>query len=108
MFWRKCSCAMVPTRPDLREILHSEPFPDFVSGRLAKKAATRLSSLGLKRGEVFIKFGKVRAHGKTARPGRFAFNLRPIFAQTDHNGAVGDDELTLNMALALTRDDRPH
>jgi hypothetical protein len=43
-----------------REILHSEPFPHLVS-ELGKKAAARLSSMGLKRGDVFIKFGK-RAH----------------------------------------------
>jgi hypothetical protein len=40
-----------------REILHSEPFPNFASD-LAAKAAERLSVLGLKKGEALIKFGK--------------------------------------------------
>ena len=40
-----------------RDILHSEPFPDFAS-ELAGKAARKMSTLGLRRGEVFIKFGK--------------------------------------------------
>ena len=36
-----------------------------------------------------------------------AIRIQPasFFARPDHNGAVRDDELTLNMAVALTRDD---
>lgn len=87
-----------------REILHSEPFPDFVS-ELAKKATTRLSSLELKRGDVFIKFGKRVHMEQLHETGALRIQPATYFAQTDHNGAVRDDELTLSMALALTRDD---
>jgi len=87
-----------------REILHSEPFPDFVS-ELAKKAAKRLSSLGLKRGDVFIKFGKRVHMERLHETGALRIQPATYFAQTDHNGAVRDDELTLSVALAFTRDD---
>jgi hypothetical protein len=87
-----------------REILHSEPFPDFASA-LAQKAAARLSSLGLKRGDVFIKFGKRVYMERLHETGALRIQPATYFARTDHNGAIRDDELTLSMALALTRDD---
>jgi hypothetical protein len=87
-----------------REILHSEPFPDFASD-LARRAAARLSWLGLKRGDVFIKFGKRVYMERLHEIGALRIQPASYFAQPDHNGAVRDDELTLNMAVALTRGD---
>jgi hypothetical protein len=87
-----------------RETLHSEPFPDFASD-LAKRAAARLSSLALKRGDVFIKFGKRVYMERLHEIGALRIQPATYFAQPDHNGAVRDDELTVNMALALRRDD---
>ncbi len=87
-----------------REILHSEPFPNFAS-ELAEKAAKRLSTIRVRRGEVFVRFGK-REHMESLHE-RGALRIQPasVFAKADHNGAVRDDELTLAVSLALSRDD---
>jgi hypothetical protein len=85
-------------------IFHSEPFPDFVSD-LAGKAAKRLSSIGLKQGEVFIKFGKREYMQQLYESGAVRIQPATYFAQTDHAGAVRDDELRLAVSAALTRED---
>ncbi len=87
-----------------RDILHSEPFPNFASD-LAEKAAKRLSSLGLKRGDVFIKFGKRVHMERLYESGVLRIQPASYFAQSDHNGAVMDDELTRNVSLVLSRAD---
>lgn len=87
-----------------REILHSEPFPDFVSD-LAKKAAKRLSSIGLKQGDVFIKFGKRKHMECLHESGALRIQPATYYAETDHNGAVRDNELKLSVSLALSRED---
>lgn len=87
-----------------REILHCDPLPDFVSD-LSEKAARKLSSLGLNKGEVFIKFGK-RAHmERLHETGSVRIQPANFFSAKDHNGAVRDDELTLPISLVLSRDD---
>jgi hypothetical protein len=87
-----------------REILHLEPFPNFASD-LAEKAAKRISSIGLKHGDVFIKFGK-REHMEGLRElGALRIQPATYFAKTDHNSAIRDDELTVNFSLVLTRND---
>jgi hypothetical protein len=87
-----------------REILHTEPFPNFASD-LAEKAAKKLSSFGLKRGDVLIKFGK-REHIKSLHE-RGALRIQPasFFAEANHNGAVRGDELKLGVSLVLSRED---
>jgi hypothetical protein len=87
-----------------RDILHSEPFPDFASD-LADRAARRLSSLGLKPGEVFIKFGKRTYMERLYETGALRVQPATYFAKTDHNGAVRDDELTRKVSLVLSRDE---
>ena len=67
------------------EILHSEPFPNFASD-LAERAARRLSSIGLKRGDVFIKFGKRTYMERLHESGALRIQPATYFAQTDHNG----------------------
>jgi len=87
-----------------REILHSEPFPDFTS-TLAEKAARRMSALGLKSGEVLIKLGK-RVHMEGLhREGAVRIQPASYFLGASHNGAVRDDELTIPLSFALTRND---
>jgi hypothetical protein len=86
------------------EILHSAPFPDFAS-ELAEKAAKRLSAIGLKRRDVFIKFGKREYMEPLYESGALRIQPATYFAQADHNGAVRDDELMLTVSLALSRDD---
>jgi len=85
-----------------REILHSETFPNFIS-ELGQKAAKRLSSMGLKRGDVFIKFGKRTYMEPLYESGTLRIQPATFFAKTDHNGAVRDDELRFKMSLALSR-----
>jgi hypothetical protein len=87
-----------------RDILHSEPFPDFAS-ELADKAARRLSSLGLKKGDALIKFGKPEHMADLYEKGKLRLQPASYFAKKDHNGAVRDDELSLDVSLALSRDD---
>jgi hypothetical protein len=87
-----------------RDIFHSEPFPNFASD-LAGKAARRLSSIGLKRGDVFIKFGKREHMECLHESGALRIQPATYFAQTDHGGAVRDDELTLIVSVALSRED---
>ncbi len=86
------------------DIFHTEPFPNFVSD-LAAKAAKRLSSIGLKRGDVFIKFGKRARMELLHELGALRIQPGSYFAQVDHNGAIRDDELKLTVSLALSRDD---
>jgi hypothetical protein len=87
-----------------REILHSEPFPNFAS-ELAERAARKMSSLGLRNGDVFIKFGQ-RAYMEALHE-RGALRIQPahFFSDKDHTGAIRDDELTLPISIALSRDD---
>lgn len=85
-----------------RDILHSEPFPDLASD-LARKAASTLSSTGLKRGEVLIKFGKREYLERLHCAGSLRIQPASYFAKTEHNGAVRDDELAINMCVVLSR-----
>lgn len=87
-----------------RDILHSEPFPDFAS-ELAEKAAIKLSSLGLKRGDVLIKFGKREHMERLHGVGNLRIQPASFFLNRDHNGAIRDDELTRTMSMVLSRDD---
>lgn len=84
-----------------REILHTEPFPDFV-GELAAKAASRLEHL---RGtEVAIKFGKPEHMQALFERGALRVQPASFYVRPDHNGAVRDDELALDIALHLDRE----
>ena len=87
-----------------REILHSEPFPDFV-GELGRNASDILTSKGLKEGDVFIKFGKAKHMTNLYEHGVMRIQAASYYATPDHNGAIRDDELTLPLSLSLTRDD---
>jgi hypothetical protein len=87
-----------------RDILHSEPFPNFAS-ELADKAARKMSSLALKQGDAFIKFGKPDLLQKLYEKGMLRLQPASFFANKEHNGAVRDDELSLDVSLALSRDD---
>ena len=89
------------------DVLHSEPLPNFAS-EIARKAARSLPSLGLKPGEVFIKFGKQIYMERLYRSGALRIQPASYFARADHNGAVRDDELTLSFALALSQEDVRH
>jgi hypothetical protein len=87
-----------------REILHSEPFPDF-AGELATKAARVIASKGLKSEEVFIKFGKTMHMQALFERGVLRIQPASYYAVSDHNGAIRDDELSLPISLAISRDD---
>lgn len=86
-----------------REILHSEPIPDFAS-ELASKAASRLGARGLKRDTVYVKFGKRKYMEKLYEEGGLRIQPASYFLEKDHNGAVRDDELSIPLSLVLSRD----
>lgn len=87
-----------------RDILHSEPFPDFV-GELGQKAASVLSAKGLKPGEAFIKFGKAEHMRALFERGAMRIQSASYYATPSHSGAIRDDELSLPLSLSLTRED---
>ena len=87
-----------------RDILHSEPFPNFAS-ELAEKGAKALSALGLKKGEVFIKFGQRKYLEGLLPAGQLRIQPASFFSDPTHNGAVRDDELTRHMSVVLSRDE---
>jgi len=85
-----------------RDILNPETIPDFASD-LARKAAFALSSTGLKQGDVFIKFGKREYMERLHLEGSLRIQAASYFSKTEHNGAVRDDELALNLCIFLSR-----
>lgn len=87
-----------------RAIFQTDPLPDFTTD-LAKNAAKQLSHLGLKKGEILIKFGKRRHMEGLYEAGELRLQPATYFAQPDHNGAVRDDELVRAISVALSRDD---
>ncbi|WP_150125395.1 hypothetical protein [Sphingomonas sp. LM7] len=86
-----------------RDILHSEPFPDFAS-ELAQKAADRMSKLELRKGEVFIKLGKRKYMEALFAAGQLRLQPGSFFSNPDHNQAVRDDEMSLPLSFMLTRE----
>ena len=90
-----------------KDILHSEPFPDFVS-ELAEKAAKRMSAFGLKRGEAFIKFGQREFMQRLYQHGRLRIRSASYYSNMEHNGALRDDELTFKLSLALRHTETGH
>lgn len=88
-----------------REIFRSEPFPHFASELSRKAAAKRLAPIGLNRGDVFIKFGKRVYMERLYESGALRIQPASYFKRSEHNSAVRDDELTLIISLALSRDD---
>lgn len=87
-----------------RDILHSERFPNFASD-LAKGAAKTLASLGLRSGDVFLKFGKRAYTERLHDSGTLRIQPASYFARKDHNGAIRDDELQFNFSGVLSRDE---
>ena len=86
-----------------RDILHSEPFPDFAS-ELAASAAARMRALGLKRGEVLIKLGKRRWMEALHASGSIRLQPGSFYSNPEHNQAVRDDEMTVPLSFMLTRE----
>jgi len=86
-----------------RDILHSQPFPDFAS-ELARKAVDRLSKLGLRKGDVFIKLGKRKYMESLFSAGQLRLQPGSFFSNPDHNQAVRDDEMSLPLSFMLTRE----
>lgn len=85
------------------DVLHSEPFPDFVS-ELAGKAARRMTSLKLRPGRIQIKLGKRDFMRALYHEGRLRIQPASFFQAPDHNGAIRDDELTIGISANLNRD----
>lgn len=86
-----------------KDVLHSEPFPDFASD-LSRRAAHRMASLGLRPGSVLIKLGKQEYMEQLHQRGRLRLTPASFYSRPDLNLAVRDDELTLPMTFSLTRE----
>lgn len=96
-----------PYPAGFRREMHSpqnEPFPNFVSD-LAKKAAAKMASQNLKRGDVFIKFGKREHMEALYEAGALRIQPASFFLNKSHNPAIRDDELSLDFSFALSRDE---
>ena len=85
-----------------RDILYSEPFPGFV-GELASRAASALEYVSAT--GMLIKFGKLNHMRAMYERGALRVQAASFYRRSDHNGAVRDDELALDVSLALRRDD---
>lgn len=86
-----------------RDVLHSEPFPDFAS-ELAKKSASRMAALGLQQGKVLIKLGQKKWMRQLIERGQLRLTPASFYSRPELNQAVRDDEMTLPMSLSLTRE----
>ncbi len=82
----------------------SDPLPDFAS-ELGRKAAATMAPLGLKRDEVFIKFGSRQYMTALYEAGSLRIQPASYFANPSHNAAIKDDELTRGMSMTLSGDD---
>jgi hypothetical protein len=78
--------------------------PEFAS-ELARKAARRLESLGTYPGDMCVKFGKRRYMEMLHSDGALRIQPATYFAATAHNDAIKDDELTIEAALDLSREE---
>jgi hypothetical protein len=86
------------------DIMHSEQFPDFASA-LARKAAKKLSALGLRKGDVFLKFGQRQYMEALYKTGALRIQPASFFRDSNLTSAVQDDELRLPFSFGLTRED---
>lgn len=84
-----------------KEILHTEPFPDFV-GTLARRAAAVLNHLP--KAGVIIKFGRPEHMRALFERGALRVQSASFYRRPSHNGAVRDDELALQVSLSLNRE----
>lgn len=87
-----------------RDILHREPFPDFV-GELGRKCADVLVSRGVGPNQAFIKYGKPNHMAALFERGEIRVQSASYYGDAAHNGAVRDDELSLALSLPLSRGD---
>ena len=87
-----------------REILHSEPFPDFI-GALGRRTASILAGRNLQPNTFLIKFGKAKHMRELFEEGKLRVSPATYYAVSTHNGAIRDDELSLPLSLSLTRED---
>ncbi len=85
------------------EVHREEKFPDF-AGALAQKAAAALAARRLRASEVFVRFGKPEHMTALFEQGQLRVQPASEYSKPDHNGAVRDDELALEVSLYLTRD----
>lgn len=83
------------------EMFHTDPVPDFV-GELGKRAASKLEHL--RGSNVAIKFGKPEHMRALFENGSLRIQPASFYVQPDHNGAIRDDELALDISLNLDRD----
>lgn len=87
-----------------RDLLHSEPFPNFAS-ELTLKATHTMKALRLRRGQTFIKLGQEQHMRSLFEEGGLRIQPASYFSSANHNGAVRDDEMSLPISFSLSRED---
>lgn len=87
-----------------QNVLHSEPFPDYV-GALGGRATAVLAARTAELGGVVVKYGKRQYMEALYRDGALRVQPASFYAKPGHNGAVRDDELALGLSFALSRED---
>jgi hypothetical protein len=87
-----------------RDILHSEPLPDFISD-FAKRAAKKIASLGSVKGDALIKLGKRQHMEALYETGALRVQPATRFRDNDLRGALRDDELGMAFSVVLSRDE---
>ena len=96
----------LPVRPLPGRIYkrYSAQRADFASD-LAQKAVKRLAMSGATAKDALIKFGKRKYKEQLYEEGGLRIQPATFFAETYHNEAIRDDELTHTLSLVLSRDD---
>ncbi len=83
-----------------RDILHSEPFPNFAS-ILATKAATRMAEIKLPLNSTYIKLGRKDHMESLFHEGGLRLQPASFYSRPDLNLAVRDDEMTIPLSFVL-------
>jgi hypothetical protein len=87
-----------------RDVLNSDPIPD-LAGELADKAAAALGPRASAHHEIFARFGKREHMEALYHRGSLRIQSANFFKAPGHNIAVRDDELTVPMSFALSREE---
>jgi hypothetical protein len=87
-----------------KEVVRATPYPDLLS-ELGMKATSVLASTALQSDDLFVKFGKTDHMRSLFERGALRVQCASYYSRPNHNNAVKDDELSLPLSLAISRDD---
>jgi hypothetical protein len=84
-----------------RDILHRERLPLFAA-ELGRRAAEHLSGTGMAIKDVLVKFGKRQHMERLYEEGGLRIQPATLFAETNHNEAIRDDERLRAFSFAVS------